>query len=60
MEPVTAAENTRRGLACKLNRDDVAVIRMAVISGRTQIDLAREYGISKDHLNRIVRGKFWR
>lgn len=60
LEPVTAAENTRRGVACKLNRDDVAVIRLAAISGRKQIDLAREYGVSKDHINRIVRGKAWK
>jgi hypothetical protein len=55
------------GLTCKgeangasvLNRGDVVKIRAAVASGRTQADVARQFGICQAQISHIVTRKQW-
>lgn len=57
LEPVTPAENSRRGANTKLSRVEVAEIRA---SGASLGELAGEYSISKEHVHAIQNFKAWR
>ncbi|MGO9792395.1 MAG: HNH endonuclease [Solirubrobacteraceae bacterium] len=57
LEPVTHAENCRRGRRAKLTTAQVAEIRS---SSQTQRVIARRYGITQSHVSRIRRGEVWR
>lgn len=60
LEPVTPAENCRRGCRVKLNAEIVARIRsMYAKKSATQTELATMFGISASHVSRIVTGKWW-
>lgn len=59
LEPVTGAENTRRGLNAKLNKEQVAEIKRRVTNGEKQINLAREFNVSAGCINGIAREKTW-
>jgi hypothetical protein len=50
LEAVTAAENTRRGRATKLTAAIVLEIRRRVAAGEQQTALAREFGVTKNHI----------
>jgi len=60
LEPVTPAENTRRGAGTKLAMDDAINIRRRHAAGESQSALAREYGVHPAHVSKIVSGKKWR
>ena len=59
-EPVTRAENVRRGLAAKLTADDVRAIRHAVAAGVAQAALARHFAVCASTIGRIVSRATWR
>ena len=60
METVTAAENVRRGVAAKLNAEDVLTIRRnGSQDASTRRELAAQYGVSQGHIANIVSGRFW-
>lgn len=44
----------------KLSRDDVISIRVALLQGCKQADLAREYGVHKTTIAKIAARKNWR
>jgi hypothetical protein len=56
VEPVTQAENNRRGRGTKLTPGQVREIRE---SSDTQIVLARRHRISQPQVSRIKRGRSW-
>lgn len=56
MEPVTHAENDRRGAATRLTWQQVEEIRH---STDPQYVLARRYGIAHNHVSQILSGKSW-
>ena len=57
LEPVTHAENCRRGRNAKLTPELAGQIRSAT---GTQRVIARQYGISQGQVSRIRRGLSWR
>jgi hypothetical protein len=59
LEPVTNAENGRRGARAKLTHAQVAEIRDLVAGGRSQASVARAYGVHSAHVSRIVNAKRW-
>ena len=60
VEPVTVAENTRRGLTPKLSIADVENIRRRYAAGGlTQAMLAAEYSVAASCIHKIVTGKSW-
>ncbi|MGV3515614.1 HNH endonuclease [Luteitalea sp.] len=59
LEPVTSAENARRGARTKLTADQVESIRRRVGDGESQGAVARSIGISAPHISRIVSGHRW-
>ena len=61
LEPVTPAENTRRGKGTKLTLEDVNTIRLLVARKTvTQRRLATMYGVHEQLIHQIVRRKVWR
>jgi len=44
----------------KLTEEDVEAIRKRYEGGEHQVDLAREYGVSRSLVNKIIKGKAWR
>jgi len=59
LEPVTGAENTRRGLNAKLNKEQVSEIKRRIANGEKQINLAREFSVSTGCINGIAKEKTW-
>lgn len=60
LEPVTSAENTRRGIRLKLNLADVREIkRLWESREKTQIEISKLYGVHKDHVCRVISGAKW-
>jgi hypothetical protein len=57
LEPVTRAENIRRGTATKLTIDDVIEIRASSLSQRS---LARSFHVSPAAIQSIKEGRTWR
>lgn len=55
LEPVTMAENIRRGNRAKLSRSDVEKIRSS--SGKTQMELSKKFGVGQDEISRIINNK---
>lgn len=61
LEPVTHAENIRRGDVTKLSMGQVLEIRALYAEGRhTRAELARMYGLSHTHVTSIVKHRAWR
>jgi hypothetical protein len=56
LEPVTSAENARRGANAKLTMDAARAIRR---SGRSYAALARDYGVHESTISRIRSGQLW-
>lgn len=61
LEPVTNAENCRRGANAVLTHDDVRSIRriLASRSAPPQNALARRYGVTPSAINAIALGRSW-
>lgn len=57
LEPVTRAENVRRGSVAKLTEDQVRSIRARRSESATR--LADEFGVSVRHVYRIFERKVW-
>lgn len=57
LEPVTLAENGRRGLNAKLTPDGVREIRA---SRERAIDLAVQYGVSPQLISNVRKRRYWR
>lgn len=57
LEPVTQAENLRRGTTTRLTREQVEFIRT---SPRTAKSIALELGIDPSHASKIRRGEKWK
>jgi len=47
-----------RGVA-KLTKEQAAALCQRYVEGERQVDLAREYGISRQAVHQIVHGKVW-
>lgn len=59
LEPVTVAENKRRGLGMKLSGEDVRTITKLLISGVKQARICESFNISPAHAHRIKYGERW-
>ena len=60
VEPVTPAENSRRGKSTKLTADQVKNIRALYATGGTSHrKLAAMYGVSRHTVGSIIRGHGW-
>ena len=61
LEPVTRAENIRRGALAKLTLEDVQEIKRLYATGRyKQMTLARIYGVGQTTISAIVCNMTWR
>lgn len=59
LEPVSRAENVRRGACTKLRVDEVRFIRYAAARGVKQATLSRTYKVHSSTISRIVSGELW-
>lgn len=59
LEPVTPAENIRRGASTSLTPDQVGEIRRLLSEGAQRQSIADRFGINKDIVARIDRGERW-
>lgn len=59
LEPVTNAENLRRGRGAKLTMERAREIR-ALAGSMTRADIARRFGVSAHTVGDILRGTIWR
>jgi len=59
LEPVTHAENCRRGKRARLTSERVGYIRKRVEQGFSHSAVAREMGLHHSTVNGIIRGKRW-
>jgi hypothetical protein len=60
LEPVTCAENVRRGRSARLTIQQVMALRqMAAAGGVSQAAIAGRYGISQSSVSLIARGLRW-
>ena len=60
LEPVTCAENLRRGNGTKLTQAKVDEIRRRRAAGEKGVRLAEEFGIDKFYLYLICKRSFWK
>lgn len=61
LEPVSHAENLRRGSGAKLTAEQVSEIRRRYAEGSvTQVDLGAEFGVHAVSIHCIVRFKTWK
>ena len=59
LEPVSGAENSRRGVNAKLMMALSEEIRALYAGGETQVDLATRFGISQSVVSKVVRREGW-
>jgi hypothetical protein len=59
LEPVTHAENVRRGSRIRLTAALADEIRAARASGAGVRQLGREYGVHYSTISRLVNGHYW-
>lgn len=59
MEPVTQAENTRRGRSARLTYSDVEEIKRLLGEGQSQRAVATQFGVSQQLISLIKRNKRW-
>lgn len=59
LEPVTPAENSRRGLSTKLTVDDVRGIRKLLREGLGHTEIGRRFGVTAGAIYRIAKGTGW-
>lgn len=60
LEPVTPAQNSRRGERCHLTVEQIREIRHLYAEGCYNNELSRQFGVSTTHIRRIVTGRAWR
>lgn len=61
LEPVTSAENSRRGLHTKLTIENVREMRALWMLGfHSSYDLAEMYGVHRSTINNVVNNYQWR
>jgi hypothetical protein len=59
LEPVTHAENCRRGASAVLTPTDVRAIRQLLVNGVKQATIAAMYGIAQPTVSDIQTGRRW-
>lgn len=59
LEPVTNAENSRRGSNCRLNIREVRAIRTLIAGGWRYVDIGDAYGVTGVQIGNIASGKSW-
>lgn len=59
LEPVTAAENNRRGLKTKLSKDQVLEVRRLALLNVPQEEIAKEYGVCRQNVSMIKLKRSW-
>lgn len=59
LEPVTQAENSRRGARAKITEAQANEIRTRVGQGETQAKVAAHFGLHAAHVSRIVNHRRW-
>jgi hypothetical protein len=60
LEPVTPADNVRRGIRTILTRTDAEDIRWLYATGMfRQSDIARHFGVASAYVSQIVTGSTW-
>jgi len=59
LDPVTCAENIRRGSTSKLSPEQVNTIRMRALSGENQRNIAKNFDIQQNQVSRIKTGTRW-
>lgn len=59
LEPVTRAENARRGERTRLVPEQVREIRRLAASGVVQTEIARRFDICRSHVSAIVIRRIW-
>lgn len=59
LQPVTVAENTRRGKSAKLRQSDVLNMRELASQGVSQAALCGLYKLSRSTVCRIIGGEAW-
>lgn len=59
LEPVTQAENNRRGAATKLNESLASDIRRLGSRGLTHKEIAARFPVSESQVGRIIAGRAW-
>jgi hypothetical protein len=59
VEPVTHAENTRRGRSAKLVLEQVVEIKRRLAAGEQPSSIAPDFGVVPDHVRSIRRGVRW-
>ena len=59
LEPVTPAENIRRGSSAKLTQIAADQIRARIKAGEEQRKLALEFGVSQATISMVKHGKKW-
>jgi hypothetical protein len=61
LEPVTPAENVRRGAGTKLTMADARLAQRLYATGRyRQKELGQMFGVGEGTIGRVVRGEGWR
>lgn len=56
LEPVSHAENCRRGNNSKISSDDVNEIKI-LAGSMTHVEIAKIFGVSRSHVSLIVKGQ---
>jgi len=59
LEPVTNAENTRRGARAKITMEIAEQIRQRRAAGEMVLSIAAAYGIAESTVSNIVHGRRW-
>ena len=59
LEPVTHAENGRRGASAKLTKADVAQIKERIAQGDDNVSIATDYGVGEPAIWKIAHGFRW-
>lgn len=55
-----AAQRGEKNGNCRLKKEDVIEIKKLLAKGVTQKELARQFGVSKTHINNIANNKRWK
>lgn len=59
LEPVSAAENKRRGIGIKLNYEAVKEIKKRYRGGELQDHLAKVFDVNQSQISRVIHGLRW-
>jgi DNA-binding transcriptional regulator LsrR (DeoR family) len=59
MEPVSIAENSRRGRATKIKYFDIEKIKKLYKEGYIQSDIAKKFNITQSNVSRIINNRSW-